>query len=499
MSAHALLRAPRWRAEDLGVPLPEAPHAISVSMPRWEDVVGYEEKRPETLTRLRGGYPRFVVHPQVLAVARALVPDRPCLPFPSPRVAAQAAAFVRAQTGAPAELVTRAARGPVTGVATDAVGEPALKAFWQHTGLILSTRRAEAWLEGRGEPAEAAEVRAALRRQLAAWYDCAPEDVFLQPTGMAAQFAALQAAQARRPGRPTAQLGFPYVDTFKVQQKCGAGAVLLHRLDRLTADLEALLARQPLAACFCEIPGNPLLGSADLRRVTPLLRAHGVPLVADDAAATPVNVDLGAHADLIATSLSKFFVGTADAMGGAVICPPRSPLHEELRARLAAGHQELLGGEDAAVLAARLGDFPERMARHNRHGLLLAERLRAHPAVERVWYPRWEFSESYEAVRRPGGGWGALITFQPRHAAVASPRIYDRLEVCKGPSFGTVFTLACPFTLLAHYTELDWAEACGVSRHLIRLSVGLEDPEELWSRLERALAAAAPAGEARAA
>ena len=61
------------------------------------------------------------------------------------------------------------------------------------------------------------------------------------------------------------------------------------------------------------------------------------------------------------------------------------------------------------------------------------------------------------------------------------------LAVCKGPSLGTVFTLACPFTLLAHYTELDWAESCGVSRYLIRISVGLEDPEELWSRLDRAL------------
>ena len=51
-----------------------------------------------------------------------------------------------------------------------------------------------------------------------------------------------------------------------------------------------------------------------------------------------------------------------------------------------------------------------------------------------------------------------------------------------------MFTLACPFTLLAHYTELEWAESCGVSRYLIRISVGLEDPDDLWQRLETALA-----------
>ena len=90
-------------------------------------------------------------------------------------------------------------------------------------------------------------------------------------------------------------------------------------------------------------------------------------------------------------------------------------------------------------------------------------------------------------MRRPSGGWGALITFLPKNADANSPRIYDRLAVCKGPSLGTVFTLACPFTLLAHYTELEWAESCGVSRYLIRISVGLEDPEDLWSRLQAAL------------
>jgi cystathionine gamma-synthase len=154
-----------------------------------------------------------------------------------------------------------------------------------------------------------------------------------------------------------------------------------------------------------------------------------------------------------------------------------------------AQHEELLWGEDAAVLAERALNFPHRMRRHNENGLRMAERLRQHPAVERVWYPKWEFNDVYEAVRRPNGGWGALVTFLPRQAETASPRIYDRLEVCKGPSLGTVFTLACPFTLLAHYTELEWAESCGVSRHLIRLSVGLEEPDELWARLERALAA----------
>jgi cystathionine gamma-synthase len=485
--ARDLLREPIWGPEELGVAIPPGGHSVSVALPRWRDVVGYEEKAPEVVSLLEGGYPRFVVHRVVQDVAREVGGAGPCLPFPSAASAVCCADFVLRSTGAAAEVVEK--RG-LAAVRTEPGGEAALRAFWQHTGLIVSTRQAAAWLAGQPEPPGSAECRRALRSRLAALYDCGEGDVFLLPTGMAAQFAALKIVGERTPGRATAQLGFPYVDTLKLQQKFGHGGILLHALDTIGADLRRLLASRRLAACFCEIPGNPLLGSADLRIVTPILREHGVPLVVDDVVATPANIDLRGHADLIATSLTKFIAGSGDVMGGALICNPRSPLYPELKPVASARHEELLWGGDAAALEAGARGFRERMKRHNSTGLLIAERLRRHAAIERVWYPRWEFSEAYEAVRRPDGGWGALITFLPKNAETASPRIYDALEVCKGPSLGTVFTLACPFTLLAHYTELEWAEACGVPRSLIRLSIGLEDPEALWRRIEKALAAA---------
>ena len=487
MSARDLLHHPAWRGDELGLPLPSAPHGVSFALPRWQDVVGYEEKRPEVTSRMTSGYPRFVIHPLVRELAeRVAGKDGFALPFPSAQVASEAVAYVQRVAKAAAQVV--AGQG-VWVVIVSASEQKTLQAFWQHTGQIVSSRQAEALLAGCSDLAEAVALRQSLRRQLAALYDCAEDDVFLAPTGMAAHYAALKAVMARSPGLATAQLGFPYVDTLKIQQQFGSGAMLLHDLPRVPADLRALLDQHRLAGVFCEIPGNPLLGSADLREVTPLLRAHRVPLVADDVVATPFNVDLSGHADLIATSLTKYLVGTGEAMGGALICNPRSPLHAELKAHVQRAHEELLWGEDAAVLEREARGFPERMARHNANGLFIAERLRAHPAVEQVWFPKWETSAAYEAVRRPGGGWGALITFLPRDAAVRAPRIYDALEVCKGPSLGTVFTLACPFTLLAHYTELDWVESCGVPRNLIRLSIGLEEPEELWQRIERALAA----------
>jgi cystathionine gamma-synthase len=484
MSPRDLLADPIWRGEELGRPIPDSPHAISVALPRWQDVVAYEEGRPEVVARLALGYPRFVIHPLVRTLANDLGDGCPCLPLPSLRAAHLCASFIRRSSDEDARIVSEHG---VHGVATSEAGGHFLKAFWQHTGLIVSSRQAEAILTGRPPSNDDAMVRRSLRQQLAAFYDCAPDDVFLAPSGMAAQFAALQAVRTRSPGRPTVQLGFPYVDTLKLQQKMGDGGILLHDLDRLDGDLRDRLERESPVACFCEIPGNPLLGSVDVRRIAPILREHHVPLVVDDVVATPCNVDLRPYADLVATSLTKYVVGTGDAMGGALIVNPRSPLYHELKPLVRGQHEELLWGEDAAILDANARTFPERVRQHNRHGLVIAERLRSHPNVEQVWYPKWEACEAYEAVRHQDGGYGSLITFLPKAAETRAARVYDALAVCKGPSLGTVFTLACPFTLLAHYNELDWAESCGVSRYLIRISVGLEDPDDLWRRLDAAL------------
>ncbi|QXE91383.1 PLP-dependent transferase [Geomonas subterranea] len=470
---------------ELGSLLPLSEHAVSVALPKWQDVVGYEEKWPEVVDSLQGGYPRCVIHPGVLELAELLAPGEPCLPFPSLRVAEAAAAFIRAHSGAEARVVRWEGE---FGVATTQGGADSLKIFWRYPGQIVSTRRARAALSRAStERLDDRAIRQDLRRQLAGLYDCNEDDVFLHPSGMAALYHALRAVQARRPGAATVQLGFPYSDSLRLLKWFGGEPTLLHDLGEAPACIEEIARLRSVAACCTEIPGNPLLGTADLGAVTPILRRFGIPLIVDDAVGSPFNVDASAHADLIATSLTKFLAGSGDVMGGCVVCNPRSPYYPELKALAAGLHEEHLWVEDAAVLAARISGFAERMRLHNANGLEIARRLREHPAVERVWYPQWSDGAAYEAVRRPDGGWGALVSFLPKDAATAAPQIYDRLPIAKGPSFGTVFTLACPFTLLGHYCELEWAESLGVPRELIRLSVGLEDVEELWRGIAAAL------------
>ncbi|RYD34833.1 MAG: PLP-dependent transferase, partial [Verrucomicrobiaceae bacterium] len=104
-----------------------------------------------------------------------------------------------------------------------------------------------------------------------------------------------------------------------------------------------------------------------------------------------------------------------------------------------------------------------------------------------VWHPSLTQRENYEKVMRKGGGFGGLLSFVLKNEK-KTPKVYDALRVNKGPSFGTAFTLVCPYTLLAHYTELEWAEGCGVSPNLLRVSVGQESTEHIISVFEEALA-----------
>src|SRR5579859_1790917 len=151
MSADDLLLKPVWRADQLGQPIPASTHAVSVALPRWQDVVGYEEKKPEIIERLATGYPRFVVHPLVQELARHIGGGKPAMPFPSLSAAQRAAAFARRTLDPTAEVVSRAG---VFGVVTTTEGLTALRTFWQHTGLIVSSRQAEALLKQRRFSAE---------------------------------------------------------------------------------------------------------------------------------------------------------------------------------------------------------------------------------------------------------------------------------------------------------------------------------------------------------
>jgi cystathionine gamma-synthase len=488
-----LLKEPLCRPDELGAPIPNSPHAVSVCLPTWRDNVGYEEQEPRVLQRLQTGYPRFVYNgfcQRLFEECRVQFAreGEVCQAYPSAAAAKRCAQFLSSSTSAKPR-VSPLEKQDVHVVCFPNEQWRTAMDFWQHTGAGISSRQAEACLLNLtavdGRPAEAS-----IRRQIADLNQISSDDVFLYSCGMNAIYVLHRALADILPNRRSVQFGFPYVDTLKIQEKFGSGVQFFshgHAAD--CQRLETLLRDEPICGLYTEFPSNPLLESPNLRRLSELSRLHHFPLIVDDTVASFVNVDVLSAADVICSSLTKFFSGAGDVAAGSLVLNPQSPFYAELRSRLEQDESASLWGADAVVLEHNSQDFVQRVHRINDGGLQLARFLSGHSRVDRVYYPGLSPTEPYDAFRRPEGGYGGLLSINLADAESRTPKFYDALEVCKGPNLGTNFTLACPYTILAHYRELDFAESCGVSRYLIRVSVGLEEPSDLIARFERALAA----------
>jgi len=479
---------PAWQEEDLGIPLPDSPHACSVCLPTWKSVLGYEEGRDKVVRKMRIGYPRFFRHPLVkrltaLAAEEIAGEGEEVLVFPS-KISAQRAQRWIERRGETA--VRSAGFHGMQVLAVPAKARQVAVDYQRFTGELIGSRQAEDFINGKVRGGSKTHL---LQRRLGKIVGVDPKQVGVYNSGMAAITAVLRSLPGVKEGRKTLQIEFPYVDALKIQELFANGVVFLNQAEGESFDEALRRIRQgEFAAVFTEVPSNPLLRTIDIPRVAAACAEGGVPLVIDDSAVGPSNVSALRWADVVTTSLTKWLSGTGDVMAGMTVVRPDSPFAGALLPALAeesATCSPLYVG-DAEVLLSNLKAFPGRMVAHNANALALAEMLAAHPAVAEVWHPSRVNTANYELIKAPKGGYGPLLSFVLKNPKKA-PKVFDALRVSKGPSFGTPFTLACPYTLLAHYLELDWAEACGVPSHLIRVSCGIEETDVLLAHFASAL------------
>lgn len=487
----SLVDHPLWRAEDLGKPLPLSLHANSVCLPTWADVIGYEEGDLRVLNRLQTGYPRFFIHPAterlfLEAAERFAREDEFCHVYPSLATAQRCLNWVSRWTGLSGRIVAWSDSGPWV-ICFPSPAAQAAKKYWRHAGEGVSSRMAQACWQGDPQP-DAGRAKQTVCERIAGLVQVPVDCVRLFGSGMSAIYAVHRAIQHIAPGRRSVQFGFPYVDTLKIQQDLGPGVHFFPRGDQQElGQLTDLLRSEAVSAIFCEFPSNPLLNSPDLATLADLSRCHDVPLVVDETLATYVNVDLRPWADVLVTSLTKYFTGVGDVLAGAVVGNPSSPRFPRLWDVITDQYEDLLWGDDALLLEQYSRDFPERMRQINRTAGQICQFCSSHPAILRVYYPSYNTPDHFSAAQRPDGGYGGLFSLLLKGAPQSAPAFFDALPWCKGPNLGTHFSLCCPFTMLAHFEELDWAEACGVSRYLLRFSTGLEPVDVLIDRLQQAL------------
>lgn len=318
-------------------------------------------------------------------------------------------------------------------------------------------------------------------------------DIYLYPMGMNAIFNTHRLLLSARGSLKSIEFGFPYVDTLKILEKFGPGCVFYGRASE--ADLDDLERRlqagERFLGLFCEFPGNPLLSCPNLKRIRALADQYDFAVVIDETIGTFANINVLQYADVVVSSLTKIFSGDCNVMGGSVMLNPRGKYYAALKEAAARDYEDTYWAEDAIFLERNSRDFATRIDRINANAEAICDVLLANPMVKRVHYPKHnpEAKANYDVCKVPGGGYGGLLS-AVFHRKADAMVFYDNIATAKGPSLGTNFTITSPYVVLAHYAELDWAASLGVDPDLLRISVGLEETEELVSVFKAALQAA---------
>jgi cystathionine beta-lyase/cystathionine gamma-synthase len=258
-----------------------------------------------------------------------------------------------------------------------------------------------------------------------------------------------------------------------------------------TADGQALATalRRPTSFVFIETPANPTLKLTDIQLAARLAKEAGAPLVVDNTLLTPAlqrPFELGA--DIVLHSTTKFIEGHNATIGGALITRD-AELHERLAfARNAIG--AIQSPFPAWLTLQGVKTLPLRMARHSENALRVARYLESHPRVTKLLYPGIESFPQFDLAQRQQRTGGALVAFEVEGGVEAGIHLMNSVRLC-----ALAENLGAAETLITHPASMTHADvpapqraAAGITDGLVRLSVGLENPDDLIRDLGQALA-----------
>jgi cystathionine gamma-lyase len=254
------------------------------------------------------------------------------------------------------------------------------------------------------------------------------------------------------------------------------------------ADYEQAL-RPNTRLIWLEAVTNPLLRLVDIRAIAEMAHRHNILLVVDSTFATPYFLQpLELGADIVLHSTTKYINGHSDVVGGALVTNNESVYQDLKFYQNAAG--AVPGPFDTWLTLRGIKTLPLRMRQHEQNAQTVARYLTEHARVERVYYPGLVGHPDYELAKRQLSGFGGMVSFQLRGQAADINRIVQRLEVITfGESLGAVESLLCHPASMTHSSiPREIREARGVNDTLLRLSVGLEDVEDIVKDIDQALA-----------
>jgi methionine-gamma-lyase len=276
---------------------------------------------------------------------------------------------------------------------------------------------------------------------------------------------------------------------FLAQQAGEAGLISVETEVTDPATVARVIDAHPGAKLlYLETPANPLMGLCDLRALAQVAHERGLLVCADNTFATPLHqLPLSLGVDVVLHSTTKYLGGHGTVIGGAVVA--RAELIQRIRP-----WRKNLGGVaspfDAWLLLNGLKTFPLRMRRHSANAQRVAEWLAAHPAVERVHYPGLPDHPGHELARRQmRDGFGGVVSCELHGGLEAGRRMMEGVRLCT-----LAVSLGSPGTLVQHPASMshgvvgeDLRRRTGISDGLVRIALGIEDPDDLIADLEQAL------------
>ncbi len=238
---------------------------------------------------------------------------------------------------------------------------------------------------------------------------------------------------------------------------------------------------------FLETPSNPTLRVCDITAIAELAHAHGIRVVVDNTFATPYNQKpLILGADAVVHSGTKYLNGHSDVMAGAIV-GTTAYINECVNVFRKLGGN--LNGIDAWLLNRGMKTFGLRMARHNQNGQVVAEYLATHPRVEKVHYPGLRSHPQHDLAKQQMAGFGGVLSIELKGGQEEVNRFLNRVDLfTRAVSLGSVESLITQPVAAVHYSVPDsYRQMGGITTNLIRISVGIEDVEDIVEDLDQAL------------
>jgi cystathionine gamma-lyase len=275
---------------------------------------------------------------------------------------------------------------------------------------------------------------------------------------------------------------------FERVRKLSAGLDITY-VDVGSADAVKAALRPNTRLVWVETPTNPLLKLADLQAIAAATRGHGAWLVADNTFATPwVQRPLEFGFDIVVHSTTKYLNGHSDMVGGTVVVGENPELRERI-GFLQNAVGSISGPFDSFLALRGLKTLSLRMERHCGSAQRIAEFLSSHPQIESVIYPGLESHPQHALARRQMHGFGGIVSARVKGGLSGAKRFLERCRLFTlAESLGGVESLVEHPAIMTHASVPPEVRAeLGIDDGLVRLSVGIEDPDDLIQDLRTAL------------